>query len=986
MDLEIGAEYKRPIDQVRNAIGQADGAMSEQAAQSNTGHERAQIPDIHDVSDVMSAREAAVALGVSERTIRRAILRGELEAIKEGRSFHITTAALDDYRASREQPQRRSRLHLVPLPVPEDDRTPPPPTLIPLPGGDLTGRRPLPAQLTTFVGRSDAMTSLARLLRDDDVRLVTLTGPGGVGKTRLAVEATREVSSEFADGAVYVALATLRDPGMIPSGIVQALGLRETDATSPMARLTAALRDRHLLLVLDNFEHLAVPAAKTFLTDLLMACAGVTALVTSRTLLNLSGEHAVIVPSLALPGGGRRKTEGGRRETGDSRREAGGERETHHPSPITHHPITGDAALGQIEQSEAVRLFVERARAAWTDFSLTAENAAAVAAICERVDGLPLAIELAAARSAVLSPVTLLRRLERRLPLLSGGPDDQPDRLRTMRDAIAWSYDLLDESTQALFRGLAVFVGGFTVEAAEYLSGQMAGGAAALTSVVDALAALLTGSLLQRGEQPDGESRFTFLETVREFALEQLQRSGDEASARAAHAAWCFHFMDQVKPELWVATDGRILDRIDMEHDNLRATMTWALVHDPELALRLASMLAPFWAKRCHWSEGRTWLKRALETGAGEGTVARAIVAGQAGMLAGEQGDVEEARFYLRQGLALADQLGDDRNAANSLRGLGILASNESDFVQAERAFSEALVRFRVVGDETGIARCLNDLGLIAARQGDQERAIALQEESLPLARNIGDEWQVCIVLGNLGESYYDSGNYARGEVLSREALDLARRLGDPIGVAINLYNLGNCALQSGDTAAAIEHYRETLVSTRELGEQHLASRALDRLAVALHQLGASRPAARLFGAAAAIREALGDSLFADEEAHLALRSQEIREDLGESLFEAAWASGRSLPFDVATTEAMAFADSALLLARATPAPAIAGLTRREQDVLRLVADGRSDKEIADALFVTRRSASKYVSVILSKLGVTSRTAAAALVLRETTP
>jgi excisionase family DNA binding protein len=961
--------------------------MSEQAAPGNTGHERAQIPDIHDMSDVMSAREAAITLGVSERTIRRAILRGELAAIKEGRSFHITTTALDDYRASREQPRRRGRLHLVPATSPPVERTPPP-TLISLPGGDLTGRRPLPAQLTTFVGRSDALRSLASLLRAEDVRLVTLTGPGGVGKTRLALEATREVSSEFTDGTVFVALATLRDPGMIPSTVVQALGLRETDATPPMARLMGALRDRHLLLILDNFEHLAGPVAKTCVTDLLLACAGLTALITSRTLLNLSGEHAFIVPSLALPQVGESRSRGVERKTA--------RREINHPSPITHHPTTpppqvantgrGDAALDLIEQSEAVQLFVERARAAWTDFSLTAENAAAVTAICERVDGLPLAIELAAARSAVLSPVTLLRRLERRLPLLSGGPDDQPDRLRTMRDAIAWSYDLLDASTQALFRRLAVFVGGFTVEAAEYLSGQMASESAALTSVVDALAALLTGSLLQRGEQPDGESRFTLLETVREFALEQLQRSGDEASARAAHAAWCFHFMDQVKPELWVATDGQILHRIDLEHDNLRATLTWALVHDPELALQLASMLAPFWAKRCHWNEGRTWLKRALETGSGEGTVARAIVAGQAGMLAGEQGDVEEARCFLRQGLALADQLGDDRNAANSLRGLGILASNESDFVQAEGAFSEALVRFRLVGDETGIARCLNDLGLIAARQGDQDRAIALQEESLPIARNIGDEWQVCIVLGNLGEAYYDSGNYARGEVLSREALDLARRLGDPIGVAINLYNLGNCALQSGDTAAAIDHYRETLVSTRELGEQHLASRALDRLAVALHQLGASRPAARLFGAAAAIREALGDSLFAEEEAYLTAQTQEVRDELGEPVFQAAWASGRSLPFEVAITEAMSFADSALLLARATPAPAIAGLTRREQDVLRLVADGRSDKEIADALFVTRRSASKYVSVILSKLGVASRTAAAALVLRETSP
>ncbi len=502
-------------------------------------------------------------------------------------------------------------------------------------------------------------------------------------------------------------------------------------------------------------------------------------------------------------------------------------------------------------------------------------------------------------------------------------------------------------------------------------------------SVVDSMEALLAGSLLHRGEQPDGLIRFNLLETVREFALERLQREGEVEAAMAAHAAWCLAFMATVSPELRMSTSSLILDRIEVEHDNFRAALSWALEHDAELALRLASELGPFWSKRCHWGEGRNWLKQALQTGGGEGTTARVIAANQAGTLATDQSDHEEARHFLQLGLGMADQLGDLRIAATALRGLGIIASNESEFVDADRYFSEALEGFRAAGDKNGIAKCLNDLGLIASRQGDQDRAIGLQEESLPIARGVGDDWHVCIVLGNLGGAYYDRGDYARGEILSKEALDLSRQLGDTFGVAVNLYNLGNCAMQSGDTAAALEHYRETLRTTCELGEQHLASRVLDRLAIAMHKIDLSRQASRLFGAASAVRKAIDDHLYADEEEFITARTHEVRDALGEGIFVAAWDSGRSLPFDVAMTEAMGFAEAALPLARVPQTPAIAGLTRREQDVLRLVADGRSDKEIADALFVTRRSASKYVSAVLGKLGVVSRTAAAALVVRE---
>ena len=821
-------------------------------------------------------------------------------------------------------------------------------------GIERLGPGTLPSPLTPFVGRARELAALGRLLAGEDVRLVTLSGPGGVGKTRLALETARTMGTVFADGVVYVPLAAVQDPTLIPAAVMQALGLVESDSLPPAARLATTLRERRVLLVLDNLEHLAGELAATWLADLLRACPSVTALVTSRTLLHLSGENAFIVPPLALPDG----------------------RGSAPPSSLT------IEALGAVE---SIQLFVSRARAAWPEFALTTTNATTVAAICQRVDGLPLAIELAASRSAVLSPAELLHRLERRLPLLTGGPQDQPQRLRTMRNAIAWSYDLLDPSTQARFRRLAVFAGGFGLAAAEAVTDNertdapLDGG----ISFLDSMASLVTSSLLQRYEQPDGETRFAVLETVREFALDQLQRAGEEEVARAAHAAFYLAFMERADVELWARTNSALLDRIEVEHDNLRAAMTWAIAHEPLTALRMTNGLAAFWSKRCHWTEGRAWIRRALDTGAGEGTAARAAALGRIGALAGDQGDFDEARRDLMESLRLAELLGETQLAARAFRALGIQASNQSDFDDAGTLFERALDLFRSLRDQAGIARCLNDLGLVANRRGDQNRAIAYQEESLPIARAVGDDWQVCIVLGNLGAAYYDRGDYARGEALTQEALALARQLGDTFGVAVNLYNLGNCVFQLGDVGGALVRFRESLALSVELGERHLASRTLDRLGVALHQAGASRAGARLIGAAAAIREADGDSLFVEEDADLAMRFQQMRDDLGAATYTAAWESGRSLPFAQAAAEATAQADAALLAYRAAPAQARAGLTVREAEVLQLLTDGLSDKEIGEKLYISGRTASSHVATIMAKLGVDSRTAAVATAFRR---
>jgi excisionase family DNA binding protein len=905
------------------------------------------------VPDTVTAVEAAALLRVNERTIRRAIARGDLVATRQGRGFAITLVALEHFRRQNDlsgepgsQPPRsesdaRSGSEFFspasPLP-PEldldlglDTAADIGPRAVRTAVADRPRLASLPAPLTSFVGREREAAALRALLEAGSDRLLTLTGPGGTGKTRLAQEVAAAVAPRFADGAAFVALAPVADAGGVLPEILAALGLRDLDERPPLERLRAELRDRRLLLLLDNLEHLV--AAAPALVELLTSCPGLTMLVTSRVPLHVSGERRVAVAPLALPAG------------------------------------DANVSRDEVASAEAVQLFVERAGSADPSFALTDGNAAAVVEICRRLDGLPLAIELAAARSAVLAPAALLDRLERRLPLLTGGPRDQPDRLRTMRGAITWSEDLLDASTQGLLRRLGVFAGGFPLAAAEAV-------ADADISALDGLAALLDGGLLQR-DTAGAERRFRMLETVREYALDRLVAAGEEAAARHAHAAWCLAMVDAAQPAL-ATTSGAILDQFETEHANLRAALTWSIEHDPETALRLASGLAGFWSKRSYWTEGRAWLERALATSAGDGPP-RAAALGRLATMQSNQGDFDAARSVFEESLALAERLGERRTAAASRRGLGIIASNQSDFAAATAFFEAALAGFRAIDDRPSIARCLNDLGLVASRQGKQDAAIAWQTEALPIARAIGDEWHTCVVLGNLGSSYFERGDYARGEALFDEALVLARRLGDTFGVAVNLYNLGCCALVIGNAPVCAERFHEVLGLTLTLGERHLASRVIDRVGVTLFLNDRPRPAARLFGAAAALRESIGDSMFPIDDSFMMERIGEVRAALGPATYEAAWETGRSLPYEAATAEATALA---AVVARA-PGAVDLGLTAREIEVLRLLADGKSDKEIADALFLARTTTSKHVATVIAKLGVESRTAAVAFALRH---
>ena len=847
--------------------------------------------------------------------------------------------------------------------TPERDR----PLIVPLPDPVAAPTAPaagvgatVPTPVTSLLGREAEVAGLADLLLGE-ARLVTLTGPGGVGKTRVATAVAQRLVTTTTLPVGFVSLAPIAsaDPDLIAGAIALGLGLRLGPDQAPARALLAALDSRPRVLVLDNFEHL-LPVAP-LVSQLLAASPTLRVLTTSRGRLHLSGERVVPVA----------------------------------PLPIPAPELTADLAA-----SPAVQLFAERAAAADPGFALDAGNLKAVAEICRRLDGLPLAIESAAARIALLSPVALLARLDPLLPVLTDGPRDLPARLRTMHDAITWSYDLATPDSQRLLHRLAVFAGGFPLAAAERLPGAnpQAPGAPPVSAdvprraappLLDLIAELVDGGLLQRQAGADDEPRFWLLQTIREFGLDRLRDANEEGPARTDHAAWYLALVEATPAESEQARQ----ERFEVEHDNLRAALDWTIGRgEAETALRLAAGLRRFWTDRGHWTEGRSWLERAIALPGAEAGQARAAALAGLGAIAGDQGDFADAARHLEASLALCQSLGDAVGTARALRGLGIIASNQSDFAAAAAQFEQALAAFRAADEQTGVARCLNDLGLIASRQGKQDRAIAYEEEALRVARDVGDDQFVCLVLGNLGGAYYDRGDYDRGSAITEEALALSQRLGDSFGIAVNLYNLGNYLLKRGESAPASERFRQALAVCQELGERHLASRVLDRYASVLVVLGEPRLAVRLFGAAAAARTAIGDQLFAEEAANIDEHRQAAQRHLGEPAAAAAWAAGQAMSLEQAIAEVLTRPpETAPAISATAPATAPGGprataegrLSPRETEVLRLVADGQSDIEIAAALYISRPTASRHVANILAKLAVPSRAAAAALAVRE---
>jgi predicted ATPase len=616
----------------------------------------------------------------------------------------------------------------------------------------------LPVPLTPFVGRADELDEVCALLRRDAVRFLTLTGPGGVGKTRLALRVAQEMADWFADGVRFIDLAAIRDFALVVPTIAQSIGLREMGGRPLAERLAALLRDKHLLLVLDNFEQVAPAAAHV--VDLLSSCRRLTLLITSRSVLHVSGERAFPVPPLALPDPERSRS------------------------------------VAQVAASEAVRLFVDRAQAVSPHFALEADNVLTVAAICQRLDGLPLAITLAAARIGHLPLTSLLGRLEQRLPLLIGGPRDQPDRLRTMRDAIDWSYDLLSPDEQHLFRRLTVFSGGFTLEAAEYVGSDEV---AAPSSVLDGLASLVDGSLAWQDTHAESP-RYRMLEMIREYGLELLIASGEAEIVRRRHAEWCLMLAEQANDALPGPAQRLWLERTEADHDNFRKALTWLLSYgEAAAAQRLTAALYRFWYVRGYLSEGRTWAERVLAGGSPELGAARAGALLAAGWLAWAQGDYAQSVERVQESLLAFRTLDHASGIAESLYVLGMVAKDCDDYVQASTLLREALDLFRELGATSWVGFVLNALGIVAYENGDIDQAVAWFAEALVQLRSVGEFNGTAYALTNLGRMALAASDIDRAAMYFHESLALRHRHGDQISVAGCLRGLATIAAAIGE-------------------------------------------------------------------------------------------------------------------------------------------------------------------------------------------
>ncbi|CAA9246792.1 MAG: hypothetical protein AVDCRST_MAG26-1707 [uncultured Chloroflexia bacterium] len=725
--------------------------------------------------------------------------------------------------------------------------TPPTRTQHDDPAGMASSPSPLPVPLTPLIGRAREVAAVCEAFEGPTVRVLTLTGPGGIGKTRLALQVAADIAPGFADGAVLVDLAPIRDPTLVPMTIAAALGLPDVDGHSLLARLQTALRERQMLLVLDNFEQVATAAH--VVADLLAAAAGLKVLLTSRSVVGVYGERDFPVPPLTLP------------------------------------DLTDIPRLDRLMQAETVRLFVERAQAAKPDFCLTRNNAQAVRDICHYLEGLPLSIELAAARVRLFSPRALLQRLTRgmsgRMQVLTGGPRTLPARQQTLRDTVAWSYDLLDPREQRLFRRLAVFAGGCTQEAIEVVcdvDGDLAAGA------LEGIQMLCDNHLLQLRESLDGEPRFSLLETIREYALERLVISGELERLQQQHAAYLVTLAEAAEPALIGPRVGLWWDRLEGEHANFRAALAWSRAAAcRDTGLRLAVALGDFWARRGHLNEGRGWLSGALpqhETRASSWSSTDAYPALQ----------------------------------AKALGLLGLFAQWQGDLDAAQRWHEESLGLFRELGDRAGSADQLSKLGMLFQLRGDYERAATLLEESLSLAHDLGDASLITWCRFFQGTLAYREGDCGRARELWEESLIRFRAEEQTWGIANVLAYLAMVTLDQGDDGWASAYLRESLILLRELGERWQTIHTLEvcaRLAAGREQpseeaqAGGLR-AAQLFGAAEVLRETLRAPILAFQRQSYDRGVAALRTQLDEATFKTAWATGRAMTLEQAIAYALA--------------------------------------------------------------------------------
>ena len=851
----------------------------------------------------------------------------------------------------------------------------------------------LPHPLTPLLGREEVQQAVRTRLARPRVRMLTLSGAPGVGKTRLALALASDVLEEFTHGVCFVPLAPISDPDLVISAIAHALGLQENRKRPLFEYLSAFLRTKQLLLLLDNFEQV-LPAAP-LLSDLLMACPELKILVTSRAVLHLEGEYVFKVPPLAVP-------------------------------DLQHLP-----AQDTLSQVASVALFADQAQAKQSDFELTGDNAATIAEICVLLDGLPLALVLAAARIKVLPPQTLLARLSQGFEVLTGGRQDTPAHQQTLRATITWSYNLLEAREQSLFRSFCVFVGGCTLEAAEAV-----GKAASenVTPILDVISSLIDNSLLVQREQEAGKPRLYILATIREYGLEALAACGELERAHNAHAAYYLALAERAESALAGAEQGSWAEQLEREHKNIRAALQWLLEQGKiEEVLRLATALQQFWFLRGYLSEGRRFLEQALDPAIPEHasisslSLVRAQALYTAGYLAFYQNDPGRAIVLLEESERLSRQLQDKQGIASALTYLGMIAHNRGEVEAAATMHEEALSLCKEVGAKSKLAEFIGIMGGVALFHGEYTKAHELLEESLALSKEAGNVWITASILYMLGWIAYEQGEYTNARMLTEESLAHYRTLGKPMlfmedliiyayelialgdeltartlleealslsrelesqdDSARTLCGLGHLALRQGDLVQARKHYEESITTLQGRWiiprlKWALAS-SLEGLGEIARALGQVAWTVRLFAAANAVRSAHG--YYSPLGMKQPLYNQTVagaRTQLGEKAFAALWAEGQQLtPLEALTAEARApITMSGLKGVSTSTLPPLAasldGLTAREVEVLRLVAMGLSKNQIAEQLVLSPNTVNVHIQSIYGKLGINSRSAA----------
>ncbi len=737
---------------------------------------------------------------------------------------------------------------------------PPPRTLDSLPNN-------LPQQLTSFIGREREMADVRRLLFT--TRLLTLTGSGGCGKTRLALQVAAELAESFKDGVWLVELAPLSDPALVPQTVASALHVREQPGRPLLATLSDYLAHKDLMLVLDNCEHL-VAACAPMVEALLRACPSLRIMATSREPLGVAGETTWRVPSLPLP------------------------------------DLLRLPPLENLTQYEAVRLFIERAVAAKPDFSVTNRNAPSVVRTCHRLDGIPLAIELAAARVKVLPVHQIAARLDNRFRLLTGGSRTTLPRQQTLRATMDWSYDLLPENERTLLRRLAVFAGGWTLEAAEAVCGE---GGIDPTEVLDLLTRLVDKSLVMAlvTEDATGEARYWQLETVRQYAMERLREADEETVLRRRHRDFFLGLAVRVESELRGASQMVWLKHLKGEIDNLRAALEWNRLDltDPDTSLRLAAALWWFWFNQGTLSEGRMWLEGALAASPPTESIPRAGALYGAGAIAWLQGDMRRAAELAQEALGMCRDLGDRLGVVYSLCILGVIAMIRGEYDRATGMFEEGLALSRALGREWETATALSLLGWSGRYWGDFQRAAALSAESLALFRNAGDQWGMASALCHLGSVTGRLGDLAKAKILLAESVQLARGLGNRPQLAVSLHELGRVMLALGADGEATELEREALALRRDQGEMWGIAECLEGLAAVARSQGRFERAARLIGAAEIVRETVRVPLPAADRADYEQGLMALRAALGDQAFLAVREEGWTAPLDTVVEDAM---------------------------------------------------------------------------------